>query len=169
MHERQSGSSVDPPRERRDLFLQVVESHQRMNQFGGRRVGFAGGSTSCSSSAASAAKKMDFPDRLEALRKERGLTQQAFASAIGVHVTQLRRYEAGTSQPTLDVLRKMAVVLRVSADLLLFDKDERGPDAELRLQFEAISRLDRDEKKVVKSVLESILIKHDAKRWLSTE
>ena len=51
----------------------------------------------------------------------------------------------------------MAVVLRVSADLLLFDKDERGPDAELRLQFDAISRLDRDEKKVVKSVLESIL------------
>ena len=35
------------------------------------------------------------------------------------------------------------------------------------LQFEAISRLDRDEKKVVKSVLDSILIKHDVKRWLS--
>lgn len=113
--------------------------------------------------------KMDFPARLAALRKERALTQQACANAIGVHVTQLRRYEAGTSQPTLDVLRRMAVVLRVSADLLLFDKDERGPDADLRLQFEAVSRLDRDEKKVVKSVLESILIKHDAKRWLSPE
>lgn len=112
---------------------------------------------------------MEFPQRLAALRKERGLTQQALADGIGVHVTQLRRYEAGTSQPTLDVLRKMAVVLRVSADLLLFDKEERGPDAELRLQFEAIARLDRDEKKVVRSVLESILIKHDAKRWLSPE
>jgi transcriptional regulator with XRE-family HTH domain len=110
---------------------------------------------------------MDFPERLATLRKERGFTQQALAGEIGVHVTQLRRYEAGTSQPTLDVIRKLAVVLRVSADLLLFDKEERNPDNDLRLLFEAIVRLDRDEKKVVKSVLESILIKHDAKRWLS--
>lgn len=29
------------------------------------------------------------------------------------------------------------------------------------------TRLDRDEKKVVKSVIESILIKHGAKRWLT--
>jgi hypothetical protein len=32
-----------------------------------------------------------------------------------------------------------------------------------------VSRLDRDEKKVVKSVGESILINYDAKRWLSRE
>jgi hypothetical protein len=31
----------------------------------------------------------------------------------------------------------MAVALGVSADLLLFAKDERGPDDELRLQFAA--------------------------------
>ena len=112
---------------------------------------------------------MDFPQRLATIRKERGFTQLALAEKIGLHVSQLRRYEAGNSQPTLDVLRKLAITLRVSADLLVFDKDERGPDADLRLQFEAITRLDRDEKKVVRSVLESILIKHDAKRWLSPE
>jgi hypothetical protein len=32
---------------------------------------------------------------------------------------------------------------------------------------EALSRLDAEEKKVVKTVLESILIKHEAKRWSS--
>ncbi len=107
---------------------------------------------------------MDFPDRLATLRKDRGLTQQALADAIGVHVTQLRRYEAGTSQPTLDVLRKLAVTLRVSADLLLFDEDERGPDDDLRLQFEAVSQLGDDEKEVVRSVLEGLLLKNQAKR-----
>ena len=107
---------------------------------------------------------MDFPDRLTALRKDRNLTQQALAESVGVHVTQLRRYEAGTSQPTLDVLRKLAVTLRVSADLLLFDKDERGPDDDLRLQFEAVSQLGDDEKKVVRSVLEGLLLKNQAKR-----
>jgi hypothetical protein len=55
----------------------------------------------------------------------------------------------------------------VSADLLLFDKDERGPEEDLRLQFEALSRLDAEEKKVVKTVFESILIEHEARRWSS--
>ena len=109
---------------------------------------------------------MAFPDRLTALRKQRALTQAALAEAVGIHVTQLRRYEAGTAQPTLDVLRRLAVALRVSTDVLVFDEDERGPDEELKLQFEAVTRLEPDEKHVVKSVLESILIKNDAKRWM---
>jgi hypothetical protein len=48
---------------------------------------------------------------------------------------------------------------------LILGEDERGPDDDLRLQFEATSRLDPDEKMVVKEVLDSILLKHDAKRW----
>src|SRR5277367_1499727 len=83
-------------------------------------------------------KAPEFPELLARLRKERGLTQQALAEKVGVHVVQLRRYEAGASQPTLDVIRRIAVALSVSADLLLFGKDERGPDDELRLQFEAV-------------------------------
>lgn len=109
--------------------------------------------------------EMDFPQRLAALRKERSLTQDALAAQVGVHVSQLRRYEAGKSQPTLDVLRKLAIALSVSADTLVFDKDERGPDDDLRLQFEATTRLDEDEKRLVREVIESILLRHEAKRW----
>jgi len=54
---------------------------------------------------------MDFPDRLATLRKDKGLTQQALADQVGVHVVQIRRYEAGKSQPTLDVIRNLAVAL----------------------------------------------------------
>lgn len=74
---------------------------------------------------------LDFPQQLAARRKQQGLTQQALAERIGVHVVQLRRYEAGVSQPTLDVICKLATALSVSADLLLFGKDERGPDEDL--------------------------------------
>jgi len=108
---------------------------------------------------------MDFPQRLATLRKERALTQQALAEHVGVHVSQIRRYEAGESTPTLDVLRKLAIALSVSADTLVFDKDERGPDDDLRLQFEATQRLTDEEKRVVKTVIESILLSHEAKRW----
>lgn len=108
---------------------------------------------------------LEFPQQLAALRKQQGLTQQVLAERIGIHVVQLRRYEARCSQPTLDVIRKLATALNVSADLLLFGKDERGPDDELRLQFEAVTRFDPEEKQVVRSLLEGMILKHEARRW----
>lgn len=110
---------------------------------------------------------MEFPARLAALRKKKTLTQQALANAVGIHVTQLSRYESGSSQPTLDVIRKIAVALSVSADELIFDENERGPQDDLRLQFEAVSKFTAEEKKVIKSVLEGLILKHEAQRWSS--
>ena len=69
---------------------------------------------------------MDFPERLAGIRKERSLTQQALADQVGVHVLQIRRYEGGNSQPTLDVIRRLARALHVSSDELVFDKGGAG-------------------------------------------
>ena len=110
---------------------------------------------------------MDFPKRLVTLRKAKGLTQQTLADAIGIHISMVKRYEAGSSQPTLEVLQHLAVVLSVSADLLLFDKDERGPEDDLRLQFEALAQFDPEEKKIAKAVLDSLILRHQARRWSS--
>jgi transcriptional regulator with XRE-family HTH domain len=115
------------------------------------------------------APPLNFPQHVAALRRERGLTQQALAEMVGMHISQIRRYESGQSQPTLDAIRNLAKALSVSADMLLFEKDERGPDEELKLQFEAVSRLDPEEKKIIRSVIESILLRHEARRWSATE
>jgi len=112
---------------------------------------------------------MPFPNQLAAQRRAKRLTQAAFADACGISKPMVQRYEAGTSQPTLDVIKKMAVVLGVSSDALIFEPNERGPDDDLRLQFEALSRLDPDEKQVVKTVLEGLIIRHDAGRWTRTK
>ena len=109
---------------------------------------------------------MNFPTRLAQLRKAQGLTQQMMADKIGIHVSQLKKYEAGSSQPTLEVFRKIAVSLNVSADALLFDEAERGPSDEFRLKFEAVAKLDDDEKEALTKVIDSMLHMHDAKRWI---
>src|SRR5216683_1616143 len=96
-------------------------------------------------------RQMDFGQRLAGFRKEKSLTQQALVELINVRVIQVRRYEADASQPTLDVIRRLAVALQVSADVLIFGADERGPDGDLRLQFEAISKFASEEKKVIKA------------------
>jgi transcriptional regulator with XRE-family HTH domain len=107
--------------------------------------------------------ELRFHERLLSLRKERGLTQQALAEMVSMHISQIRRYESGQSQPTLDAIRKIAIALSVSADMLLFAKDERGPDDDLKLQFEAASRLDPEEKNVIRSVIESIVLRNTVK------
>lgn len=108
---------------------------------------------------------MDFGKRLASLRKQHSMTQQALADVVGCHVTMIRRYEANETQPTLEVIRNMARALSVSADALVFEQDERGPNEELLLQFEAVSQLPPDEQAIVKEVLESLIIKYQTRRW----
>ena len=108
---------------------------------------------------------MSFAARLVAIRRERNLTQQALADATDIHVQQIKRYEAGTSQPSAEALRKIAKAFSVSTDWLLFEDDERGPDERLKLQFEAVSKLDERERDAVETVIASVLHMHDAKRW----
>jgi hypothetical protein len=52
--------------------------------------------------------------------------------------------------------KNISQVALVSADTLVFDESERSPDDDLRLQFEATTRLSDKEKRVVKTVIESI-------------
>ncbi|MEH6818295.1 MAG: helix-turn-helix transcriptional regulator [Pseudoalteromonas distincta] len=99
------------------------------------------------------------------LRRDKQLTQQEMADTIGVHVNQIRRYEAGATQPSLEVLKKIAVTLHVSIDSLVFNTSERDPDDELKLQFEAIQGFTEQEKLVTKTVLEGLILKHDANRF----
>ncbi len=113
-------------------------------------------------------RDMPFPQRLAELRKQRGLTQQALADAVSASKIQIYRYETSASQPTLDVIRRLAIALGVSADDLIFDQDERGPGDELRYRFEAVSRFDDEDKKVAKAILDGLILKHQAKRLVGS-
>ncbi len=108
---------------------------------------------------------MSIAKRLATLRKQKGLTQQALANAIGLHVTQIKRYEADSSQPSLEAIKKIAKTLRVTIDSLVFEEDELQPDANLSLQFRAISNLSEDKQAVIKQLLEGMIIKYEAERW----
>lgn len=108
---------------------------------------------------------MAFPKQLVVLRKKRGFTQQMLADEVGIHVTQIKRYEAGTAQPTLEVFRKIVLALNVTADEMMFESGDRGPSEDLRLHFEAVSKLDPEEQTIIKELIEGMLLKHDAKRW----
>ena len=71
--------------------------------------------------------------RLKRLRLERGLSQREL-SAPGVSYAYISRIEAGTRQPSVKALRRLAAKLRVSADYLETGSDLGPSDTrELRL------------------------------------
>ncbi len=105
---------------------------------------------------------MGFSQRLSELRKLRGLTQQAIADKIDLHVNQIKRYEAGTAQPTLDTLVRLAKALHVSLDELVFNEQDRAPDKDFKMQFEALSHFNDREKLIAKELLDSLILKHTA-------
>ena len=113
-------------------------------------------------------RSVNLATRLVVLRKEKGLTQQEMADRIGLHVNQVRRYEAGSAQPSLEALKKIAVALSVTIDSLAFGPEERGPDEELKLQFEAVSHLPAEEKRIIKALLEGMIVKHQTRRIVNS-
>ena len=109
---------------------------------------------------------MGFPKRLAEIRRERKLSFPELAQMIDIHPTQLRRYEKGESQPTLEVLKKLAVALNVPGDMLLFDEHERKPPENFIFQFEAIKQFGPEDKKIIRAVIDGLLIRHQAKKLM---
>ncbi|MBO5925122.1 MAG: helix-turn-helix transcriptional regulator [Clostridia bacterium] len=60
-----------------------------------------------------------FAKRLKELRKEKGLTQQQIADMLNVRQQSYTRYELNTSEPSYDMLVRIATIFEVSTDYLL--------------------------------------------------
>jgi transcriptional regulator with XRE-family HTH domain len=108
---------------------------------------------------------MAFASKLTEIRKSRNLTQQELAEQVGVGISQMRRYEKGSSSPTLEVIKNLALTLGVSTDELIFETSERIAasrilDKELLRQFETVASLTPRDIDAVKTVLESIILKN---------
>lgn len=106
---------------------------------------------------------MSFPERLERIRKERNLSVPDLARLSTIHAVQLRRYEKGESQPTLEALRKLAIALNVSGNTLLFDDEEQQPPESFILQSKAINQLSSEDQKSIRTMIDGLLMRHQAK------
>lgn len=114
---------------------------------------------------------MSFGKNLSRFRKEKGLTQEDLVKKSAVAISQIRRYEADKSSPTLDVITRLAKALGISIDELVFDKDKgiaasKLMDRELLEQFEMISVLEEEERQAVKKILEGVIVKNQVEKMM---
>lgn len=67
----------------------------------------------------------NLPERMKALRKDKGLKQEEAAELSGISYMSYRRYETGVREPTVSALWKIADFYEVSVDYLIGRSDER--------------------------------------------
>ena len=62
---------------------------------------------------------MEFHEKLQELRKSRGLTQEELAEALFVSRTAISKWESGRGYPSIDSLKEISRYFSVSIDVLL--------------------------------------------------
>jgi transcriptional regulator with XRE-family HTH domain len=107
---------------------------------------------------------VEFSQTLAKVRQERGMSQAMLGDLIGIHPSQIYRYEAGTSQPTLDVIRELSRALGVSADYLLWGGDDDSLiESRLRAAYNSANYLNPREQAVIADVIEAFIRSHGAR------
>lgn len=70
---------------------------------------------------------MEFGTRLQALRKQRGLSQEALADRLGVSRQAIGKWESGGALPSIDNLLELAAILETTVDYLLTGAEPPAP------------------------------------------
>jgi len=107
-------------------------------------------------------------ENIRKLRKERGLSQKQLALSIGVDPTQYSRLENGKVVPALKSLLKVAKVLEVGLDQIVFSatdptEEVQISDKSLYEKVKLIDQLPEEEKQLVFKVMELALTKKQFK------
>jgi transcriptional regulator with XRE-family HTH domain len=105
-------------------------------------------------------------------RGEKNISQSELADLIGMHSTHISRYERDLTQPTLEVIKKIAEALSVSTDALIYGSSDQQAknkikDTELLTMFNKVQSLEDKDISVIKSLISAYILKTDLQKNLN--
>lgn len=114
---------------------------------------------------------MELGEKIKTLRKRQGLSQEELSERVEINATHLSRLETGKYQPSIDVLKRLADALEVSADYLLSPEDEEPAEVHianrpLAERIRLIDSLDEADQQALVQVIDSMLTKHRMRELL---
>lgn len=113
-----------------------------------------------------------FGDNLKRIRTEKNVSQGELAELISMHPTHISRYERKLTSPTVEVVKKIADALKVSADELIYgDTQQKAKDKiqdnELLTMFARVQTLKKDDVVCIKNMLNAYILKTDLQQKLA--
>lgn len=100
---------------------------------------------------------MEIGKRVLALRKEKGLSREAFGKMVGTSGPVIGRYEREEITPSVEIARKMADALEVSLDYLTGSTSLIVKDQKMLYRLELLQKLDPKERDTILHVVDSLL------------
>ncbi|NQZ75962.1 MAG: helix-turn-helix transcriptional regulator [Ekhidna sp.] len=112
---------------------------------------------------------MSVGERIKDLRTQKKLTQTDLAKLVGLTYIQVGRYETQKSNPSSDVLQKLAAALDTTADFLMNGSSDEVvatqlTDKELLRQFKEVEQLNNEDKHLVKTFIDAFLTKRHVQK-----
>ncbi|MDD4877061.1 MAG: helix-turn-helix transcriptional regulator [Dehalococcoidales bacterium] len=108
---------------------------------------------------------MSMGEKLALLRIRKKINKKQLAEMTGLHWTSISKYERNEAVPYADGLKKLATVLEVPTDYLLFDDHEIDStirDHELQSLAAQVDRLPDKDKEFIKDTIKNYLKKNAA-------
>ncbi len=114
---------------------------------------------------------MAIGDKIQALRKEHGWSQQQLAKKVGTSGPIVGRYERGEMTPSVEVAKKLADTFDVTLDFLVDDtgKATEIKDKAMLKRIMEIQALDTEDQKTIVHVLDSLLRDAKAKKAYASQ
>mgnify|MGYP000606977208 FL=1 len=114
-----------------------------------------------------------FGDNLKEIRTKKGISQGKLAELMQIHPTHISRYERNQTIPSVDVVKRIADILDVSADVLIYGtQDEKAKakitDSELLTMFSKAQHLNEHDRDCVKSLIKAFLFQKDMQQQLAS-
>ena len=113
-----------------------------------------------------------FGQRLKIEREKKQLSKVALGKIIGLHYSQIGRYERDEASPSADMLNKLANELNNTTDFLMNGTsnemaEEKIKDKTLINQFNKIANLNEENKNIVISLIDAFVFKQEMKNRLT--
>ncbi|MFT6384290.1 MAG: transcriptional regulator with XRE-family HTH domain [Bacteroidia bacterium] len=112
---------------------------------------------------------MAIGERIKELRVSKKLTQTELADLVGLSYIQIGRYETQKSNPSSDVLKKLADSLDTTTDFLMSgDYDNilstQLIDKELLNQFKEVEKMNPQDKHLIITLIDAFLTKRQVQK-----
>lgn len=112
---------------------------------------------------------MEIGTRIKELRVAKKLTQTELAKIVGLSYIQIGRYETQKSNPSSEVLQKLATALDTTTDFLMQGNTDdivsaQLTDKELLNQFKEVEKLNSEDKHLIKTFIDAFLTKRQIQR-----
>lgn len=86
---------------------------------------------------------MSFSERLKELRMLNNMSQSELAEKVNLKTSAISKYETGTTQPGIDMLKKFAEIFSVTVDYLVGFSDVKNPYGIMKITLSELELLDK--------------------------